>query len=62
MPFDIKQVRMILADEESEKGLQLDPGSHGMNNPSACTIVIIAGFRLTHNEKENCNCKILQFR
>ena len=51
--FVIKKVRMRLADEESEKGLKIDPGSHGMNVPSACTIVIIAGFRLTHNEKEN---------
>ena len=51
MTFDIQQVRMRLADEDSDKGLQLDPGSHGMNVPSACTIVIIAGFRLTHNKK-----------
>ena len=51
MTFDIKQVRMRLADEESENGLQLDLGSHGMNVPSACTIVIIAGSRLTHTQK-----------
>ena len=49
--FDIKQVRMRLADEDSDKGLQLDLGSHGMNIPSACTIVIIAGSRLTHTQK-----------
>ena len=39
------QVIMNLAGENSEKGLQLVPGSQGMNVPSACTIVIIAGFR-----------------
>ena len=43
-----KQVRMRLADEDSENGLQPVPGSHGMNVPTACTIVIIAGFRLIH--------------
>ena len=42
------QVRMKLADEDSEESIQLVPGSQGMNVPSACTIVIIAGFRLTH--------------
>ena len=30
-------------DNNTGKGLQLVPGSHGMNVPSACTIVIIAG-------------------
>ena len=39
---------MRLADEDSENGLQPVPGSHGMNVPTACTIVIIAGFRLIH--------------
>ena len=39
---------MRLDDEDLENGLQLIPGSHGMTVPSACTIVIIAGFRLTH--------------
>ena len=41
---------MKLADEDSEKGFNLFPGSQGMNVPSACTIVIIAGFRYTHNQ------------
>ena len=34
---------MRVAEEDSENDLQLNPGSHGMNAPSACTIVIIAG-------------------
>ena len=42
---------MKLADEDSEKGLQLVSGSQGMNVPSACTIVIIAGFRLIHTQE-----------
>ena len=41
---------MRLADEDSENDLHLVPGSHGMNVPSACTIVIIAGFRLIHTQ------------
>ena len=41
---------MKLADEDSENDLQLVPGIHGMNVPSACTIVIIAGFRLIHTK------------
>ena len=41
---------MKLADEDSKNGLQLVPGSHGMNVPSACTIVIIAGFQFIHNQ------------
>ena len=41
---------MKLADEDSEKGLQLVSGSQGMNVPSACTIVIVAGFRLIHTQ------------
>ena len=44
-PLPWPQVTMKLADEESERGLQLVSGSQGMNVPSACTIVIIAGFR-----------------
>ena len=38
-----KQVRMTLEDEDTEDGLHFDPGSHGMNVPSTCTIVIMAG-------------------
>ena len=49
-----KQVRLRLPDEDSDKGLKLVPGSHGMNVPSACTIVIIAGFKMI----PNCNKKI----
>ena len=30
-------------DEEMAKGLQLVPESHGMDVPSTCTIVMIAG-------------------
>ena len=45
----IKQVRMKLYEEDSD-GLQLVPGSQGMNVPSACSIVIIAGFRLIHTQ------------
>ena len=41
---------MKLADEDSEDDLHLVPGSHGMNVPSACTIVIIAGFRYIHSQ------------
>ena len=37
---------MRLADEDSENSLQLVPGSHGMNVPSSCTIVIIAGLKI----------------
>ena len=44
---------MKLADEDSEKGLQLVPGSHGINVPSACTFVIIAGFRFIHTQTRN---------
>ena len=49
---------MRLADEDSENGLQLVPGSHGMNVPSACTIVIIAGFRFQINTHSSKNFKI----
>ena len=34
---------MRLDDEDTGKGLQLVPESYGMDVPSACTIVIIAG-------------------
>ena len=34
---------MTLDDENAEIGLKLVPGSFGMNVPSACSIVIIAG-------------------
>ena len=34
---------MKLDDEDTGKGLQLVPETHGMDVPSACTIVIIAG-------------------
>ena len=44
---------MRLADEDSKNGHQLVPGSQGMNVPSACTIVIIAGFRLMHTKTRN---------
>ena len=39
---------MILDNEDSENGRVFVPGSHGMNVPSACTIVIIAGCRLIY--------------
>ena len=34
---------MTLDDEDSGDGLKLVSGTHGMDVPSACTIVIIAG-------------------
>ena len=34
---------MKLDDEESDTGLDIVPESYGMDVPSACTIVIIAG-------------------
>ena len=37
------KVRMRLDDEDKENGLQLVPETYGMDVPSACTIVIIAG-------------------
>ena len=37
------QVRLRLDDEDTGIGLQLVPGSFGMDVPNACTIVIIAG-------------------
>ena len=51
MIFDF-QVRMRLDDVDSDNDLHLVPGSQGMNVPSACTIVIIAGCRLTDNHKK----------
>ena len=42
---------MRLADEDPDNRLQLVPGSHGMNVASACSIVIIAGFRLANSLK-----------
>ena len=44
---------MALGEEDSGRGLQLVPGSHGQNVPNACTIVIIAG--RTQYEKYNEN-------
>ena len=41
-----------LADEDSEKGFQFVPGHQGMKVPSACTIVIIAGFRLMQTQQD----------
>ena len=38
-----KQVRLRLDTEKTENGLKLVPESLGMNVPSTCTIVIIAG-------------------
>ena len=37
------KVRMTLDDENVGMGLKLGPGTFGMNVPSTCTIVIIAG-------------------
>ena len=37
---------MRLANEDSDNSLQLVTGSHGMNVPSAYTIVIIAGLKI----------------
>ena len=44
---------MRLADENLKNGLQLLPGSHGMDFPSACTIVLIAGFRFIDIQARN---------
>ena len=46
---------MKLADEDSEDDLKLVPESQGMSVPSACTIVIIAGFGLIHSQTRNVN-------
>ena len=37
------KVLMQLDNEDIGNGLKLLPGSHGMNVPSTCTIVVIAG-------------------
>ena len=37
------RMMLVLDDEKGGKGLKLVPGTFGMNVPSACTIVIIAG-------------------
>ena len=34
---------MTVDDEDSDTGLDIVPKSYGMDVPSACTIVIIAG-------------------
>ena len=49
---------MKLADEDSEIGLHLVPESQGMDVPSACTIVIIAGFILIHTQTRIVKLKI----
>ena len=50
---------MRLDDEDSaENGLLLIPGSHGMNVPSACTIVFIAGCILIHTQRLKQELKI----
>ena len=44
--FDVwktKQVRLRLDDADTGNGLQIVPETYGMDVPSACTIVIIAG-------------------
>ena len=38
---------MTLDNDDSVDGLHLVPGSFGMNVPTSCTIVIIAGVRHT---------------
>ena len=38
-----KQVRLMLDNEDKGNGVKLIPETHGMDVPSACTIVIIAG-------------------
>ena len=61
MIFDF-QVRMRLDDVDSDNDLHLVPGSQGMNVPSACTIVIIAGFRLTHTQTSIVKETFFKFR
>ena len=46
------QIWLSLDDEETGEELQLVPGSHGMNVPTACTIVIIAGMNTTKKKDE----------
>ena len=41
--WQIKQVRLRLDDADTGNGLQIVPETYGMDVPSACTIVIIAG-------------------
>ena len=44
-----------------ENSLHLVPGSHGMNVPSACTIVIIAGIDIKQRKENMYFCiSILQ--
>ena len=46
---------MRLDDEDTGNGLLLVPGSYGMNVPSTCTIVIIAGLNMKQkNRKYTC--------
>ena len=46
---------MRLDDEDTGKGLQLVPEPHGMDVPSACTIIIVAGkwIQINHPDKTN---------
>ena len=46
---------MELDDEDTGSGIQLVPGSDGMNVPSTCTIVIIAGIIDDQKNKEKQN-------
>ena len=39
----IKQLQVRLDNNDTEKSLQLVPETYGMDVPSACTIVMIAG-------------------
>ena len=52
---------MRLDDEDSGDGLKLVSGSYGMDVPSACTIVIIAGnlisLKLQHSEWTASLCR-----
>ena len=47
-----KQAWMKQDDEDTGIDINLVPGSYGMNVPSTCTIVIIAGIDIKQ-EKEN---------
>ena len=40
---------MKLDNEDTGNGLKIVPGTHGMQVPNACTIVIIAGKRQPNN-------------
>ena len=46
---------MRLDNEHTGYGLKFVPGSHGMEAPSACTIVIIAGIMYTKKLLLNLN-------